>query len=318
MPELGNLENVEVMLTILIGLITLVGIGLGVQRSYYRNKVEVLQESHKNHLTKAETQFSGELSELKVRQGSTLQALHLQHEKECAAIRLQAETDNKRLREIIERELSEKQQKAALKKQIPLVQEVKMVYVKYIHIRNEREAPVYSKYINRLEKSIDVHSEYHYYRFNKYNRPNNEITIKDASSGVVDLNILHPWKELEFTDRPSKLNAGKIGQHLENSDVYFTSTVYYNGFNEGNEDIGMRMEMDTLTARMIADFSSIIGLEQMFSKPPDAYLRNRAGEPTRITSLLELSPGVYYLEVNNLKKGESLMMDFHVDWSVLT
>ncbi len=318
MGELANLENAEVLLTILIGLITIVGIGLGVQRSYYRNKVEVLEESQKNQLTRAETQYSGELSELKVQHGSRVQMLHRQHEKECADIRLQAETDNKRLREIIERELSEKEKKNALAKQVPLVQEVKMVYVKYIHIRRETDEPVYSKFINRLEKSIDVHSEYHYYRFNKYNRPNNEITIKDASSGVVDLNILYPWKELEFTDRPSKLNEGKIGQHLENSDVYFTSTVYYNGFNEGNEDIGMRMEMDTLTARMIADFSSIIGLEKMFTKPPDAYRRNKAGAPTRITSLLELSPGVYYLEMNNLKKGESLMLDFHVDWRVLT
>ena len=294
MEELLTLENARILLAICLGVITIISTGFAIQWRFYRHKIENKEEKYQ----------------------AKLSLLEAKHEKECTDITSKAAEENKKLRKAIEDELTEKQ-KSQTDLEGPIIQEVKMVYVKYIHIRASSEPPIYKKYLSRLEKEIDVHSEYHYYRFNKYNRPNNEIIIKDASSGVVDMNILHPWKELEFTDKPSRYNEKSISQRLTESDVYFSSTTYFNGFNEGNEDIGMRMEMDTITARMIADFSSILQLKKMFTKYPDAYRRSKSGQKTKLASLQELSLGVFYLEVNNLKKGESLMLDFHVDWEYL-
>ena len=59
-----------------------------------------------------------------------------------------------------------------------LIQEEKVVYVKYLYIRKKNDPPVYRKFIKRTGKYIDVHSEYHYYRFNKFNSKNNGITIE--------------------------------------------------------------------------------------------------------------------------------------------
>lgn len=64
----------------------------------------------------------------------------------------------------------------------PLVQEEKVVYVKYLYIRRNSEPPVYKKYIKRIDETIDVHSEYRYFRLNKYSTKNNTITIR------VDIN----------------------------------------------------------------------------------------------------------------------------------
>lgn len=199
----------------------------------------------------------------------------------------------------------------------PLVQEMKMVYVKYLHIRKESEAPVYQKFIERLDETIDVHSEYHYYRFNKFNKDNNSITLTDKSSGVVDLKILYPWKDIVFTDIPSQKHKGSITQDVSNSDTYFCATTYYNGFKEKNEDIGMKMEMDTLCAKIIADFSSIVGLKKLFIKEPDAYKMELNKAKIKLVGLEKISDGVYHIEVHNLKKGEALLLDFHVNWDYL-
>lgn len=288
-------ENVEFFITIgstIVGII--MGI-IGIQRYFHKQKLERLKDKHEVDIEKLKSQY----------------------DKESAGWQREILEENEKLKKTINEELDEEAKNKALSKETPLVQEEKAVYVKYIYIRRKTEPPVYQKYISRLGEYIDVHSEYLYYRFNKYNEKNNFVTIRDRSSGVVDLNILFPWRELIFTDEPSKKIPGLISQDLRGADTYFTVTTYYNGFSENNEDIAMKMEMDTVSARLIADFSSILNLDKLFIKEPDVYRVSTEGKKTKILGLEKLNDGVYHINLSNLKKGEVVLLDFHVNWNYL-
>lgn len=291
MEQLFSLDNILV----LGGLITVISTGLMVQWRYYRQKTGNLQNLHKAELAK----------------------LTAEHNKECAEIHQKSIEKRQALRKVLEQEVAANKDELLKKSDIPLVQEVKMVYVKYLHIRPEKDDPVYKRFLNRLEETIDVHSEYHYYRFNKYSTENKAMTIVDRSSGIVDQNVLYPWKKLTFTDKPSEKIKNVISQDIESSDTYFSATTYYNGFKEENEDIAMKMEMETLCARMVVDFSSIVGLSKLFAKEPDAYKIELDGTKTQLLGLEKISDGVYHLVAHNLQKGESLELDFHVNWDYL-
>ena len=295
MENILSPEYLKFFIYFLIGLITIINTGLAIQWRYYKQKIENLQNIHEARLDKLTSQHHREFSEYKQK---TIE-------------------ENQQIKKILKEKFEEKKAEFLKHNDAPLIQEVKMVYVKYLHIRRESEDPVYQKYINRLEETIDVNSEFHYYRFNKYNKNKNSITITDRSSGIVDQNILHPWKKLTFTDIPSQKVKGIISQDVGDSDAYFSVTTYYNGFKENNEDIGMKMEMDTLCARMIADFSSIIGLKRLFVKEPDAYKIELNGSRIKLLGLEKIAEGVYHLVAYNLKKGESLLIDFHVNWNYL-
>ena len=281
MNDILTPENIKFLLYTLGSLIAIISAGLAIQWRYYRQKTENLQNLHKAELAN----------------------LTAKHNKECTELHQKSIEETQKLKTTLENEFNVKKFELDKKLDIPLIQEIKMVYVKYLHIRKDSEDPVYKKHISRLEKDFDIHSEYHYYRFNKYNTKNNSILLTDSSTGIVDQNILFPWKKLAFTDIPSKKNKGIITQNVDSSDCYFSATTYYNGFKEGDEDIGMKMEMDTLKARLVADFSSIVGLEKLFIKEPDAYKIGLDERKTKLLGLEKISAGVYHLTADNLKKG---------------
>lgn len=97
---------------------------------------------------------------------------------------------------------------AAVEESIPLIQEEKMVYIKYLYIRAKDAGPAYTKYINRIGEPLDIYSEYYYVRFNKFSKARNNITIRDRSSGVVDLTLIYPWKRLTLLEIQSTPGEG--------------------------------------------------------------------------------------------------------------
>jgi len=194
----------------------------------------------------------------------------------------------------------------------------KFVYIKVYHLTPmvDGQPPVYEKYISRLSKTIGVYDEFHYFRLNVFRKPQKNLRYLDRSSGIVDMQIIHPWQSLYFEDK----GAAKVENVLEQiikepSNVFFTRTMYFNGIQKGNEDVGMRMENDTLEARLLVDFSSIPGFET-FQKatPKGAYRSNGREEPVGV---IETQPGIYLLSQKNLKKGDVLRMDFNLDWDVI-
>jgi len=285
-------QNIQPIIGIITALLTIIGGSLAVQRWFHVQKCDRLADQHQAEIT----------------------ALKNQHDTE----NFNKEKQLSEARQKLEHEFEDKNQKYLTETQKPLIQEVKLVYVRYLHIKSETAEPAYRKFITRLGETIDVRSEYQYYRFNKFSNSNNSITLIDRSTGIVEPRIMFPWRKLAFTDVPSKKSRGMLTQDIGDSDTYFSVTSYYNGFKEGDEDVGMKMEMDTQVARMIADFSSIEWLSLIFTKEPDAYKIELNGERTKLLGLEEIDDGIYHLEVSNMKKGESLLIDFHVNWDYFT
>ncbi|WP_154859506.1 hypothetical protein [Cyclobacterium xiamenense] len=196
-------------------------------------------------------------------------------------------------------------------KPIKIIQENKTVYVKYLHIYDNGVEPVYSKRLIHNNSEIEVFSEFQYFRFNRFNSPDNSITIRDRSSGAVDPNILFPWRNLIFTDEGSKDSDGQVDQEISGSDTYFTVTTYYNGFHAKDPSIAMKMERDTLSARLIADFSSIAHFKSIVLNNPKVYRRNEHGQK-EIYGLEYLDDGIYHIHATHLKKGEVVKMVFPI------
>lgn len=165
-----------------------------------------------------------------------------------------------------------------------------------------------------------MYSEHLYYRFNKFNRKDNQLVIKDTSSkGVVDLNIIYPWMGKINSTSSSDIRRGVVDKTLRNSNIYLSMTSYYNSFIEDEEDIGMRMEYDTKSAKLIADFSSIPDHEKFFIRNPDGYIKKYEGDENPITylGLKPIRTGVYVIEHENLKVDSKMELDFHVNWDYL-
>ncbi len=202
-------------------------------------------------------------------------------------------------------------------------QRYKLLYIQVCALsrRAERREPIYKRFIERLEKEIDVYDELHHYRLNIYNTPPSEFEITDRSSGVVDLNILHPWQSLQFPDEGARHVEQIIKQTIRSySNMFFTRARYFNGFQPGNENVAMRMERDTEEARLVIDFSSLPHHEAIVAGWPKGTIRENNGNGTVTEGEIEvkrLRAGVYVVERLNLKKESVIRMDFKINWDVV-
>jgi hypothetical protein len=277
------------------------------EKNRYQDKVSSQQERFELELERTKARLEAEKEQLRQSHKEEVEEIEKEKNEEIADAQKKLEAHYRAIKEEVDSQ-------GAVEDSMPLLQEEKVVYVKYLYIRSEEAGPAYTKYVERIGKHIDVYSEYYYVRFNKLSKTGNSITVRDRSSGVVDLTLIYPWKRLTFADEGSASISQVIAQDLEGRDTYFTASTYYNGFSEGNEDIGMKMEMDTTVARMIADFSSVVGFSSLFVSKPEAYRVDTDQRRTKLLGLEQIKPGVYHIEAQNLKKGEVVMLDFHVDW----
>lgn len=196
-------------------------------------------------------------------------------------------------------------------------QEYKLVYLKVVHLtrRAPGEPPVHVARVARLPEPVEVFDEYHYFRLNVFRRPRSTFTSADRSSGVVDLQILHPWHDdgkLVFADVGEAAIPQRVSQTIrKKSGVFFTRSIYYNGLQPGNENLAMKMEHDTKEARIIVDFSSIPDCEALVPMPAAI---ERIGEQETHISVRRLGPGIFSAALADAKKDTVLRMDFAFAW----
>ena len=196
-------------------------------------------------------------------------------------------------------------------------QDYKYVYIKVVHLthRTGDNPPVYRARVARLEQEVDVYDEYHYFRLNLFRWPRESFTCTDRSSGVVDLQILHPWNDegrLVFTDVGAAHQPGLVSQTVrKKSNAFFTKSIYYNGLQPGNENLAMKMEHDTAEARMIVDFSSLPNCEALVPMPTAV---ERTGDAETQISVRRLAPGIFSVSAKDVKKETVLRMDYHFAW----
>src|SRR5262245_54668665 len=108
-------------------------------------------------------------------------------------------------------------------------QKYKMIYVKIIHLRLREPGagPVYRAMLRRMNREIDVFDEYHFFRLNVYHQNQEEFRCTDRSSGIVDLQVIHPWQDhLVFADRDAASQVNFVEQTVAaKSDLYLTKSV---------------------------------------------------------------------------------------------
>lgn len=203
---------------------------------------------------------------------------------------------------------------------VDLIQEEKILYVKFIHLIPDNVPPVYFKKIPRLQKTIPVRTETLSYKYNRFNKVNNSLTIRDSSFGVVDLNVIKPWLS-KIVDHPSsKQNEGEVSVNLSGSDTYLTASTYYNGIKyKDDEDYALKAEMFTKVARIVVDFSSLKNLDKIFVKEPNAYRffdpDKKKDNPLKVIESIDKS--IYSIEAKDLQMNEMIVLDFHIDWKYL-
>jgi hypothetical protein len=194
----------------------------------------------------------------------------------------------------------------------------KFVYIKVYHLTPmaEGKTPVYKKHIGRLNTDVEVFDESHFFRLNVFRKPQQNFPISDRSSGTVDMQILYPWQDLQFSDKGAEKEPRRMAQIVkEPSNVFFTRTMYFNGFQPGNEDFAMKMEKDTEEARMLIDFSSIPKFNTFVKEGPKGILRR--GNIEKHISVITDAAGVYSVNATSLKEDDVIRLDFAIDWDAV-
>lgn len=196
----------------------------------------------------------------------------------------------------------------------------KLAYIKILYLSKMEggKNPIYHRTIERLgNEEVSVFDEFVFYSLNIYSQEHEQYSCEFRSSGIIDLRIVHPWKEkLAFPDKDAQFQKGYMKQTInESSNVYYIVCHHYNGLQPGHEDIGMRMDEDTKYARLVVDFSSIPNSELIFKERPKAILRTENEEKS--IGIIEKKPSIYSTSQGDLKKGQFLRIDFKIDWEKL-
>jgi Domain of unknown function (DUF4062) len=183
------------------------------------------------------------------------------------------------------------------------VQIEKTVYYKIVNLKSVQENPeiIYEKYIPRVIS---------------------HFRSRDRTDGsAIELYSLFPFKgSLDDGDKRATLIEPVI---LGPSDTFVSSGHTYNGFKAGDLDLGLKVEKNTNVSRLVIDFSSIPNFEDMISENPKLYYNHFPTQSTfsasdkmidqEISGYKVLAPGIFFAELENMKKEEALRFEFSID-----
>lgn len=200
----------------------------------------------------------------------------------------------------------------------------KIVIYKMLNLETieETQPVIYEKYIPRLKKKIKVSSEVMAIKINRFEKKVNHFKSRDRTNGdAIEVSSFLPFK-LHLGD------GDMMAKHIEPiimgpSNVYVLSGHMYNGFKNGELDLGIKAEKNTKTARLIIDLSSIPGINEIIPKPPRLFHR-RLREDSDVSSAENLedvelfeydiiAPGIFCAEIHDIKKEEGFRFEFSVD-----
>lgn len=199
----------------------------------------------------------------------------------------------------------------------------KLIYYKFLHLtdRQQSDKPVYSKFIKRLDKYIEVYDEYITLKINRFSGPVKKFRTYDSTKGTaIEVNSLLPFvMNLRDADETIEENPQIIQPMINGpSNVYVTSSHYYNGFQLGNRDAAVKADKDAGAVRLIVDFSSIKDYKSFIAEKPTVFYnffdengklkRVNLGEPKM------LGKDIYFFELNNMKTEEVLKIEFDANW----
>ena len=200
----------------------------------------------------------------------------------------------------------------------------KTAYYKIVHLESVSQNPdvIYQKFIPRINKKIDVFSEFITVRVNKFDKVLNHFRSRDRTNGTaIELYSLFPYKgNMDDGDKRATLIEPII---IGPSDIFITNGHTYNGFQSGDLDLGLKVEKNTKIARLIVDFTSISKFAQILSAKPRLFYHRFPNDMESRTSDKIIDEeifnfqcptlGYFVAELENMKKDEGLRFEFSVD-----
>ena len=205
----------------------------------------------------------------------------------------------------------------------------KLIYYKFLHLSDklENSIPIYKKFIKRLNKSLDIYDEFITFRITSFSKLVKMFKSYDSTKGdAVEVMSFLPFiMNLRDTDKNVESNPQIIQPLIQGpSNIFITSSQYYNGFQIGNRDTAIKMDKDSEITRMVVDFSSIKDHELFISKTPKVYYsyydREKGGKLVTINigNAKMISPGIFYADKKNMKEGEVLQIEFATELEIIS
>ncbi|ACT96615.1 DUF4062 domain-containing protein [Dyadobacter fermentans] len=198
----------------------------------------------------------------------------------------------------------------------------KLIYYKFLHLSDKTVSagPLYRKFVKRLNTTIDVYDEYLTFRVSKFNKLVTRFRSYDSTRGTaVEVNSLIPFiMSLRDTDKTIEENP-QILQPLIGgpSNVFVTSSHYYNGFQDGNKDAAAKADKNAQTVRLVVDFTSVKDYHLHISGQPRGFFsyHEESGKlvSREVGDIKTVVPGLYWIERKDMREGEVIRMEFSTD-----
>ncbi|MEP7238233.1 MAG: hypothetical protein ABI685_10225 [Ferruginibacter sp.] len=201
----------------------------------------------------------------------------------------------------------------------------KVQYIKMLHLtrREVNKAPVYKKYIERLQAEKEVFDEAQFSELLIYSAPGKitESYNYGLSENVsINVNVIIPpikkTKKQNSLREDEKIANSQRNKFSLDSNVFFSVTDFINAFQEGNTYYQTKVDEPIRRIQLFVDFSAIPYGKKIMKSPPSAELypkdKNKKGKALTVT---EVRPNVYLAEALNLQAGYIVVMRFDINWN---
>lgn len=150
-----------------------------------------------------------------------------------------------------------------------------LIYVKFLHLRDRQTAaPVYYKFIPRLNQEIPVYDEFLMLRTMTFQTPMKGHKLAGRSTGVVDLLPVFPPRGSLIVNDMGSIGLPNVVDHLETRESPLSQAAfhYVNGFQRTQEELGFLVSEDCDRAVMAIDMTSLpVRPDRLLRADPLAY-----------------------------------------------
>lgn len=199
----------------------------------------------------------------------------------------------------------------------------KVQYIKMLHLtdKEKKAAPVYLKYIERLQAEEGVYDEAQFFELVIYSG-NGKSTLANnysRSGGIIDMDVIIPRQDPASDKLPVQeddLMKDAVRRNIDmDSNVFYSVTSFINAFQKGNTFYQTRADEDIKWIRLIVDFSALPHHRKIQRSAPAGkhYNENNKAQVKEL-AVSEIKEGIYQAEAATLKAGDIVVMRFDINW----
>ena len=199
----------------------------------------------------------------------------------------------------------------------------KVQYIKMLHLtdKGKKGAPVYSKYIERLQAEEDVYDEAQFFELVIYSGTGKSTLAYNysRSKATIDMNVIIPNQDTVHVKLPMREDAKMTDSVRRNinldSNVFYSVTSFINAFQKDNTFYQTRADENINCIRLIVDFSALSNHRKIQRSAPVAEQYNENNEAdNKVLAVSEIKEGIYQAAAAALKAGDIVVMRFDINW----